>query len=60
MKYETQEGHGMRSGGQVEIATLGSATWMLCGPQGVKGLDDDDDDDDDEKLVMNKNIFQTR
>jgi len=26
----------------LEIATLGSSSWMLYAPQGVKGLDDDD------------------
>jgi len=34
----------MRSRGWLEIATLGSASWMPYVPQGVKGLDDDDDD----------------
>jgi hypothetical protein len=36
----------MRSRGQMEIATLGSSSWMPCAPQEVKRLDDDDDDDD--------------
>jgi len=31
----------MRSRGQLEIAMLGSSSWMPCAPQGVKGLDDD-------------------
>jgi hypothetical protein len=42
MKEETQEDHGMRSRGQLEIATFGSYSWMPYAPQGVKGLDDDD------------------
>jgi hypothetical protein len=25
----------------MEIATLGSSSWMSCAPQGVKGTDDD-------------------
>jgi hypothetical protein len=28
----------------MEIAMLGSSSWMPCAPQGVKGTDDDDDD----------------
>jgi len=28
----------------MEIATLGSSSWMPCDPQGVKGVDDDGDD----------------
>ena len=32
----------MRSGGWLEIAVLGSSSWMPYVPQGVKGLDDDD------------------
>jgi hypothetical protein len=36
----------MSSRGQLEIATLGSFSWMPYVPQGVKGLDDDDDDDE--------------
>jgi hypothetical protein len=28
----------------LEIATLGSSSWMLYAPQGVKGTDDDNDD----------------
>jgi len=31
----------------LEIATLGSSSWMPYAPKGVKGFDDDDDDDDD-------------
>ena len=38
----------MRSSGQLEIATLGSPSWMPYAPQRVKGLDDDDNDDDDD------------
>jgi hypothetical protein len=41
MKYETQKYHGMRSKGYLEIATLGSSSWMPYAPQGVKGLDGD-------------------
>jgi hypothetical protein len=41
IKYEKQEDHGMRSRGQLKIATLGSSSWMLYAPQEVKGLDDD-------------------
>ena len=37
----------MKSRGWMEIATLGSSSWMPCAPQGVKGTDDDDDDDDE-------------
>jgi len=37
----------MRSRGQLEIAKLGTPSWMPYAPQGVKGPDDDDDDDDD-------------
>jgi hypothetical protein len=37
------EHHGMRSRGQLEIATLGSFSWMPYAPQGVKGLNDVDD-----------------
>jgi hypothetical protein len=33
----------MRSRGWLEIATLGSSSWMPYTPQGVKGNDDDDD-----------------
>jgi len=33
----------MRSGGQLEFATLGSSLWMHYDPQGVKGTDDDDE-----------------
>ena len=36
----------------MEIATLGSSSWMPCAPQGVKGTDDDDDDDDDGLLAL--------
>jgi hypothetical protein len=32
----------MRSRRLLEIAMLGSSSWMPCAPQGVKGLDDDD------------------
>jgi hypothetical protein len=35
----------MSSRRQLEIATLGSSSWMPYAPQGVKGTDDDDDDD---------------
>jgi hypothetical protein len=38
--------NGMRSGGQVAMATLGSSSWMPHAPQGEKGTDDDDDGDD--------------
>jgi hypothetical protein len=34
----------MRPRRGMEIATLGSSSWMPCAPQGVKKLDDDDDD----------------
>jgi len=37
----------MRSKGQLEIASLGSYSWMPYPPQRAKGTDDDDDDDDD-------------
>jgi hypothetical protein len=37
------EDHGMRSRGQMEMAMLGSSSWMPYAPQGVKGTDDDDD-----------------
>jgi len=37
----------MERGQGLEIAMLGSSSWMPCASQGVKGLDDDDDDDDD-------------
>jgi hypothetical protein len=36
----------MRSRGQLEIASLGSSSWMPCATQGVKGTDDDDNDVD--------------
>ena len=42
MKEETQEDHGTRSKGQLEIAMPGSSSWMPHAPQGVKGFDDDD------------------
>jgi hypothetical protein len=32
----------MRSRGKLEIAMLGSSSWMPYAPQGVKGIDDDD------------------
>ena len=32
----------MRSKGYLEIATLGSSSWMPCAPQGVKGTDNDE------------------
>jgi hypothetical protein len=35
----------MRSGGLLEIAMLGSPSWMPNAPQGVKGTDDDDNND---------------
>ena len=38
----------MRSRGQLEIAMLGSSSWVSYAPQGVKGTDDDDDDDYDD------------
>jgi hypothetical protein len=41
LKKETQEDHGTRSRGQLEIAKPGSSSWMPYTPQGAKGLDDD-------------------
>jgi hypothetical protein len=41
MKYEAQEGHGMRSRGQLEIAKPENSSWMPCSPQGLTRLDDD-------------------
>jgi len=35
----------------MEIATLGSSSWMPYAPQGVKGIDDDD-------LVMQCHILE--
>jgi len=34
----------MRSRGLLEIATLGSSSWMPYAPQGVKRTDNNDDD----------------
>jgi hypothetical protein len=34
----------MRSKLRLEIATIGSSSWMPYAPQGVKGIDDGDDD----------------
>jgi len=36
----------MRSGEYLEIAMLGSSSWMPYAPQGANGLDDGDDDDE--------------
>jgi hypothetical protein len=47
----------MRSRGKLEIARLGSSSWIPYVPQGVKGLDDDDDDnDDDDDFIMSFHV----
>jgi len=44
----------MMSRGQLEIATLGSRSWISYAPQGVKGLEDDDNNYDDHKDRLSK------
>jgi hypothetical protein len=41
----------MRSRGYLEIAVLGSSSWIPCATQGVKGTDDGDDDNDDDDEI---------
>jgi hypothetical protein len=38
----------MRSRGYLEMAWLGTSSWMPYAPQGLKGIDDNDDDEDDD------------
>jgi len=40
----------VRRRGELEIATLGSSSWMSCAPQGVKGLDEG-------QCKLNTNVF---